>query len=147
MDFRISASRLKASRDIGAQLFCAMLRSAGVETRLVSSLQPLPFITTAKGKNSVVSKPSLMIRYPETRIGMSDGESEADIKSDAETVVNIPAYAAASADNSGAATSRIRSRLAARLGRPLVKVEPKLNSDILSPEKSQWLILMPVTTC
>ncbi|KAK0126893.1 hypothetical protein ONS96_006458 [Cadophora gregata f. sp. sojae] len=42
-DFRAAAKTLKGSRDLGAQLFCALLRSAGVETRLVCSLQPLSF--------------------------------------------------------------------------------------------------------
>lgn len=36
---------MNGSRDVGAQLFCAMLRAAGVETRLVCSLQPLSFVT------------------------------------------------------------------------------------------------------
>lgn len=34
---------MQGSRDLGAQLFCALLRSADVETRLVCSLQPLSF--------------------------------------------------------------------------------------------------------
>ncbi|GKZ21956.1 hypothetical protein AbraIFM66951_007276 [Aspergillus brasiliensis] len=34
---------MQGSRDFGAQLFCALLRSVGVEARLVCSLQPLPF--------------------------------------------------------------------------------------------------------
>ncbi|RKF66864.1 DNA repair protein rhp41 [Golovinomyces cichoracearum] len=38
-----AASELKGSRDVGAQLFCALLRSAGVDTRLACSLQVLPF--------------------------------------------------------------------------------------------------------
>jgi len=42
-DFRAAAKTLKGSRDLGAQLYCALLRSAGVETRLVCSLQPLSF--------------------------------------------------------------------------------------------------------
>ncbi|KAL2069598.1 hypothetical protein VTL71DRAFT_14277 [Oculimacula yallundae] len=42
-DFRAAAKTLKGSRDLGAQLFCALLRSANVETRLVCSLQPLSF--------------------------------------------------------------------------------------------------------
>ena len=42
-DFHDAANGLEGSRDIGAQLFCAMLRSAGVDARLVCSLQPLPF--------------------------------------------------------------------------------------------------------
>ncbi|KAH7027901.1 LOW QUALITY PROTEIN: uncharacterized protein B0I36DRAFT_375553 [Microdochium trichocladiopsis] len=40
-DFREMATTLEGSRDVGAQLFCALLRSAGVEARLVCSLQPL----------------------------------------------------------------------------------------------------------
>ena len=46
-DFLAAANKLEASRDVGAQLFCALLRSIGVETRLVCSLQPLPFNITA----------------------------------------------------------------------------------------------------
>lgn len=41
-DFIEAAKSLEGSRDVGAQLFCALLRSAGLETRLVCSLQPLP---------------------------------------------------------------------------------------------------------
>ncbi|KAI4178952.1 MAG: hypothetical protein L6R41_008126, partial [Letrouitia leprolyta] len=48
-DFLDSASRLQGSRDVGAQLFCALLRSAGVDTRLVCSLQLLPLTATTKG--------------------------------------------------------------------------------------------------
>lgn len=48
-DLLDNASKLQGSRDVGAQLFCALLRSAGVETRLVCSLQVLPLIATAKG--------------------------------------------------------------------------------------------------
>ncbi|TVY35721.1 DNA repair protein [Lachnellula occidentalis] len=42
-DFRTAAKSLKGSRDLGAQLYCALLRSAGLEVRLVCSLQPLSF--------------------------------------------------------------------------------------------------------
>lgn len=37
------ARNRNGSRDIGAQLFCALLRSAHVEARLACSLQPLSF--------------------------------------------------------------------------------------------------------
>ncbi|KAH9907488.1 hypothetical protein F4778DRAFT_768995 [Xylariomycetidae sp. FL2044] len=42
-DFQDAAGSLQGSRDVGAQLYCALLRSAGVEARLVCSLQPLSF--------------------------------------------------------------------------------------------------------
>ncbi|ORY62527.1 uncharacterized protein BCR38DRAFT_486797 [Pseudomassariella vexata] len=44
-DFRDAAKSLKGSRDVGAQLYCALLRSAGIEARLVCSLQPLSFVS------------------------------------------------------------------------------------------------------
>ena len=44
-DFREVAKSLRGSRDVGAQLFCALLRSAGVKARLVCSLQPLSFLS------------------------------------------------------------------------------------------------------
>jgi xeroderma pigmentosum group C-complementing protein len=48
-DFKGAAKALSGSRDLGAQLFCALLRSVAVDTRLVCSLQPLPFSGVAKG--------------------------------------------------------------------------------------------------
>lgn len=42
-DFRKAAKGMKGSRDFGGQLFTALLRSFGLETRLVFSLQPLGF--------------------------------------------------------------------------------------------------------
>jgi hypothetical protein len=42
-EFREAAKQLKGSRDLGAQLFTALLRALGVETRLIFSLQPLGF--------------------------------------------------------------------------------------------------------
>ncbi|OGM50491.1 putative DNA repair protein Rad4, partial [Aspergillus bombycis] len=47
-DFLKQAKTLQGSRDFGAQLFCALLRSAAVEARLICSLQPLPFTGTTK---------------------------------------------------------------------------------------------------
>ncbi|KAJ6188420.1 hypothetical protein N7519_003328 [Penicillium mononematosum] len=47
-DFRTQAKTMEGSRDFGAQLFCALLRSVAVEARLVCSLQPLPFSGTVK---------------------------------------------------------------------------------------------------
>lgn len=47
-DFLSQAKTMQGSRDFGAQLFCAVLRSVAVEARLVCSLQPLPFSGTTK---------------------------------------------------------------------------------------------------
>ncbi|RAH79354.1 Rad4-domain-containing protein [Aspergillus japonicus CBS 114.51] len=42
-EFRQAAERMQGSRDLGAQLFTALLRALGIEARLVASLQPLGF--------------------------------------------------------------------------------------------------------
>ncbi|KAI1979129.1 hypothetical protein LOZ53_000397 [Ophidiomyces ophidiicola] len=49
-DFRKQATNLQGSRDLGAQFFCAMLRGANVDARLVCSLQPLPFSGVARSE-------------------------------------------------------------------------------------------------
>ncbi|KAK3492817.1 uncharacterized protein B0T23DRAFT_338637 [Neurospora hispaniola] len=46
-DFLKAAKSLSGSRDVGAQLFCALLRSIGVQARLVCSLQPLSCVPGA----------------------------------------------------------------------------------------------------
>ncbi|KAF3051767.1 hypothetical protein E8E11_010434 [Didymella keratinophila] len=47
-DFRTAARTLQGSSDVGGQLFCALLRGIGIETRLVCSLQELPFASAAQ---------------------------------------------------------------------------------------------------
>ncbi|KAF2642819.1 Rad4-domain-containing protein [Massarina eburnea CBS 473.64] len=65
-DFRTLAAKLEGSQDVGTQLFCALLRAIGIETRLVCSLQCLPFASSAQPatpqkpstqKNTVVLDP------------------------------------------------------------------------------------------
>ncbi|KAK9363464.1 hypothetical protein V1504DRAFT_495562 [Lipomyces starkeyi] len=53
-DFRRALGQSEGSRDLGAQGFCALLRAFHVRTRLVFSMQPLPFSFSSKG----LSKPS-----------------------------------------------------------------------------------------
>ena len=109
-DFRAAATKLQASRDTGAQLFCTMLRSTGIEARLVCSLQPLPFTATIKGTTPMKPKAALTVSYVDTRIGISDEEGSADTGSD--TSVRT-----VGSTSTNGAVSRIRSRLATRLGR------------------------------
>ncbi|KAJ5164239.1 uncharacterized protein N7500_006069 [Penicillium coprophilum] len=60
-DFRIQAKMMEGSRDFGAQLFCALLRSVAVEARLVCSLQPLPFSGTVKDITPSKPKPEYIV--------------------------------------------------------------------------------------
>lgn len=60
-DFINQAKLMSGSRDFGAQVFCAVLRSVGVEARLVCSLQVLPFTGVARGMSSVEQKPIIVL--------------------------------------------------------------------------------------
>lgn len=51
-EFRSAAERMEGSRDVGAQLFTALLRALGIEARLVASLQPLGFGWTKSETNA-----------------------------------------------------------------------------------------------
>ena len=82
-DFLEIAGILEASRDVGAQLFCALLRSVGVDARLVCSLQPLPFTTAARGTTPQKSMPMKIVADPESRNVTSGDESGADALNDA----------------------------------------------------------------
>lgn len=64
------ASSLRGSQDVGNQLFCALLRSVGVEARLVCSLQPLPF-------GAAGAKPGTPLKLKPT-IYTSDGGTSAE---------------------------------------------------------------------
>lgn len=59
-DFCDTAKTFSGSRDVGAQLLCALLRSLAVETRLVCSLQVLPFSRVAKGETPQKTDPSYL---------------------------------------------------------------------------------------
>ncbi|EME50263.1 hypothetical protein DOTSEDRAFT_121742, partial [Dothistroma septosporum NZE10] len=48
-DFVMAARNMEGSQDLGNQLFCALLRSAGVDARVVCSLQVLTFTSVPKG--------------------------------------------------------------------------------------------------
>ena len=54
-DFQSHAKSCEGSRDVGAQLFTALLRGLGLEVRLVASLQPVGF-GWSKGEEALVKK-------------------------------------------------------------------------------------------
>ncbi|OAL22167.1 hypothetical protein AYO22_07428 [Fonsecaea multimorphosa] len=64
-DFKTAAVSRSGSRDLGAQLFCALLRSVAVDARLVCSLQVLPFSGIAKGQTPEKPKPQYIYAPPQ----------------------------------------------------------------------------------
>ena len=81
-DFRDAATTLQASRDVGAQLFCALLRSIGVDARLVCSLQLLPFQPAPKVTVSQVRRRAPQVLDTTSWQTTQRGESESDANSD-----------------------------------------------------------------
>lgn len=65
-EFRAAAERMEGSRDVGAQLFTALLRALGIDTRLVASLQPLGFGWT---KTETYTPKPQAEKEPETELG------------------------------------------------------------------------------
>ncbi|RAK76485.1 putative DNA repair protein Rad4 [Aspergillus fijiensis CBS 313.89] len=80
-DFRQQAKTLQGSRDFGAQLFCALLRSAAVEARLVCSLQPLPFSGATKEMTSNVSTGKTFIMAADSSEKSSDDSTRVKSRS------------------------------------------------------------------
>ncbi|KGO49101.1 Rad4 beta-hairpin domain 1 [Penicillium expansum] len=79
-EFRATAERMQGSRDVGAQLFTALVRALGIEARLVGSLQPLGFGWT-KGETytpPTPPTPSKAVKDPENEEESEGSESETD---------------------------------------------------------------------
>lgn len=75
-DFRKQAKTLQGSRDFGAQLFCALLRSVAVEARLVCSLQPLPFSGTMEPPPK--PEPQPIVISSDNSESLTDGQAKSD---------------------------------------------------------------------
>ena len=84
-DFREAAKECAGSRDLGAQLFCALMRSLAVETRLVCSLQVLPFSRAAKGETPQKPGPSYI-----QAVKQNFGSDRSSSKKQKKSVVDSP---------------------------------------------------------
>ncbi|KAA8650671.1 hypothetical protein EYZ11_003441 [Aspergillus tanneri] len=76
-EFRQAAECMEGSRDLGAQLFTALLRALQIEARLVASLQPLGFGWT-KSENFIPkpkANPGRIIEAEETEAGGVQSEA------------------------------------------------------------------------
>lgn len=80
-EFRMVAEKMQGSRDVGAQLFTALLRALGIEARLVSNLQPLGFGWT---KTEIFTPAKADIAPTKSEAGDDDAESESssDVEQD-----------------------------------------------------------------
>lgn len=79
--FRAAAEAMHGSRDVGAQLFTALVRALGIEARLVASLQPLGFGWT-KAETYTPSKSEQEEEKTEPKAEGSSSDSDSDAQSD-----------------------------------------------------------------
>ncbi|KAE8350892.1 Rad4 transglutaminase-like domain-containing protein [Aspergillus coremiiformis] len=84
-EFRQAAERMEGSRDLGAQLFTALLRALSIEARLVASLQPLGFGWTKAETYTQIAKVEAEITQTETgetedAMDVDSNDSESDQK-------------------------------------------------------------------
>ncbi|KAI7090702.1 Rad4-domain-containing protein [Hortaea werneckii] len=76
-ELRTMAKKCEGSRDVGAQLFCALLRGLGIDTRIVANLQPAG-IGWSKAEEASAKKPK--------KDGKSTGKVEPDPEPEVEEV-------------------------------------------------------------
>lgn len=124
-DFLAAAGRLKGSRDIGAQLFCAMLRAAGVDARLVCSMLPLPFQPAQKMALSQVMNSVSRLSRHRSREATPEIDSEADAGSDGSQIID---------GIDGPSRAEIRSRL----GQVKRSASPEASSSRASLHPKGW---------
>jgi xeroderma pigmentosum group C-complementing protein len=74
-DFRKAAKLCEGSRDVGAQLFVALLRGIGVETRIVANLQPAGF-----GWSKAEEADAKAAKSDKKQVEQVSDESEDDVK-------------------------------------------------------------------
>ncbi|EAW11286.1 putative DNA repair protein Rad4 [Aspergillus clavatus NRRL 1] len=127
-DFIRQAKTMQGSRDFGTQLFCALLRSAAVEARLVCSLQPLPFSGTTKTITPIKPKSKYII------ISSDDHETSTD-------------------DQQMSGTSPTPGSRAKRLGRPqFTSTRPQKTSspvfwvEAFNEALQKWVPIDPLVT-
>jgi xeroderma pigmentosum group C-complementing protein len=145
-DFISAAKSLSGSQDTGNQLFCAMLRSVGVNARIICSLQVLPFGSVPK-----TSTPQKVVK-PRHLAMASNQRFSLDVSNDDSSVM---------ASSSLGRLSAIRRRL----GQPSMnsvatpipsshkrsKSVPKLSYPVFwveafNPSYSKWIVVDPLVT-
>ncbi|KAL9611845.1 MAG: hypothetical protein Q9167_003539 [Letrouitia subvulpina] len=136
-DFLDAATSLEGSRDVGAQLFCALLRSAAVETRLICSLQPLPLSAVARG---------IPVRHTPRPIPIVDHTTQQANSSDHDTSSSKPSTRPYTPTTSH---SRSVTGPNSRPPRPNKTIEspyPTFWTEAFNPFAQKWTPLDPLVT-
>ncbi|MCJ1253778.1 hypothetical protein MMC24_001591 [Lignoscripta atroalba] len=88
VEFRECAKQCEGSRDVGAQLFVALVRGLGIEARMVASLQPVGFGWSKNEEASTKKKRSKKASTLSNNT-IVDGNDDSDSESDEESAVEV----------------------------------------------------------
>ncbi|KAL9047070.1 MAG: hypothetical protein Q9214_000262 [Letrouitia sp. 1 TL-2023] len=136
-DFLDAATSLKGSRDVGAQLFCALLRSAAVGTRLICSLQPLPFSAVAKG---------IPMRHTPRPIPVVDHTAQLANSSDRDTSPSKPSTRASTPTTRHSRSVTRPNSLPPRPNKIIESPFPIFWTEVFNPFAQKWTPLDPLVT-
>ncbi|KAK4506327.1 hypothetical protein PRZ48_000057 [Zasmidium cellare] len=148
-DFVTAAQTLEGSQDMGNQLFCAMLRSAGVDTRIVCSLQVLPFASVAKGSTPKKPVKEVIFAMASSEDPLKTRKSADDTAvTDSSTVGKVPSARRRLGQPSFASdstpkpptTPKKKTRPAPKLSYPVFWVEA------FNEAQQKWIPVDPVVT-
>jgi len=145
-EFRECARRGEGSRDIGAQLFTALIRGLGLEARLVASLQPIGF-GWSKNEDANLKKRKKPHGAEESGIGGVAGKMEEDTQSEGDLAKRGPKMTVQEPD--GRTTSRTQNRKSKTKGGKDAPItlsdDSELSSDLSSVSDKDDASVIDVT--
>ncbi|KAF1823616.1 Rad4-domain-containing protein [Dissoconium aciculare CBS 342.82] len=146
-DFISAAKSVRGSQDVGNQLFCAMLRSVGVNARIVCSLQVLPFGSVPKASTPQKAiKPRYLAMASDQRFPPDDASGDEANVMTSSSLGRLSAIRRRLGQPSlnsvtvPVQSSRKRSKSIQKLSYPVFWVEA------FNPSYSKWVVVDPIVT-
>ena len=146
-DFITAAQSLEGSQDMANQLFCAMLRSAGVDARIVCSLQPLPFSSVPKAATpKKTAKARVMALPPYDHPARSHANEEDAAVSSSRVIGKVPSARRRLGQPSFAAEAP-RPTVSHKKPAPVVKLSyPVFWVEAFNEANQKWVPVDPMVT-
>ena len=129
--FRECARRGNGSRDVGAQLFTALVRGLGLEARLVASLQPIGF-GWSKNEEASLKKRKKTQNAESSSIGAAMGSTEEDTGTEEDLATKDTHGTGKKPDDQGSSRTRNqKGKLKGGMDAPIILLDDdQLSSDL-----------------
>lgn len=138
-DFRKAAIAFEGSADTGAMLFCAFLRTVGVDARLICSLQPLPFSAVTQPSTETASKEKSKVVHAESSSDDRTTPSPKPTPLKRITRIGRPGLSASPA-RQGTVASPVKPKAVAHPRYPVYWVEA------FNAAQQKWVTVDPIAT-